>query len=46
MYETNLTQNTQLFHLNKKLYEVNLFKQNYYGNLVTPIDVNITTYTD
>lgn len=25
---------------------MNWFKQNYYGNLVSPVDVDITTYTD
>jgi hypothetical protein len=30
----------------KILYEVNWFKQKYYGNLVSPVDADITTYTD
>jgi len=43
-YTKNLTQNITGNY--KKLYEVKWFKQNYYGNLVSPVDVDITTYTD
>jgi hypothetical protein len=43
-YAKNLTQNITSNY--KKLYEVNWFKQNYYGNLVSPVGVDITTYTD